>query len=116
VRRLASVALYLALSFDLARADNVEAEIAALIDAVRGSPCQFLRNGDPHSGAEAAEHIVAKYRHFKDEVASAEDFIDRAASRSLLSGRPYEIACPGQPVMKAADWLRAKLLELRGGD
>jgi hypothetical protein len=115
VRRLGpAIGLILAVSVGHARADSA-AEIAALIAAVRNSPCQFLRNGDPHGGAEAAEHIAAKYRHFEDEIASAEDFIDRAATRSILSGKPYEIACPGQPVVRAADWLRARLRELRGG-
>ncbi len=113
--RSALVALVLTLSAKSAVADSA-AEIAALIDAVRQSPCQFIRNGDPHGGAEAADHIAAKYRHFQDEIASAEDFIDRAASRSLLSGNPYEIACPGKPVMTAADWLRERLRMLRGRD
>lgn len=111
-RLVLPAALFLAFSAGCALADS-RAEIAALIDAVRVSPCQFLRNGDPHNGIEAADHIAAKYRHFEDEIASAEDFIDRAASRSLISGKPYEIACPGQPVVAAADWLRARLREWR---
>lgn len=110
--RLAMLVLLLTLSAKSACADSA-AEIAALIEAVRQSPCQFIRNGDPHGGAEAAEHIAAKYRYFQDEIASAEDFIDRAASRSALSGKPYEIACPGQPVVTAADWLRARLRDWR---
>lgn len=114
MKRVAAIAaLALALSIGPALADSA-AEIAALIDAVRRSPCQFLRNGDAYDGADAADHIAAKYRHLKDDIASAEDFIDRAASHSMLSGKPYEIACPGEPVVKAADWLHAKLKALRG--
>jgi hypothetical protein len=88
-------------------------EIAHLIDAVRHSPCQFLRNGEAYAGGEAADHIAMKYRSLKDEIATAEDFIARAASRSLQSGRPYQIACPGEPTVPASEWLLARLRDLR---
>jgi len=88
-------------------------EIAHLIDAVRHSPCLFLRNGEAYAGTEAADHIAMKYRSQKDEIATAEDFITRAASRSLQSGRPYQIACPGEAAVPASEWLQARLRELR---
>lgn len=92
---------------------RTKAEIDYLIERVRGSPCIFLRNGDPYDGAEAAAHIVDKYDYFRDEIKTAEDFIDRAASRSLLSGRPYQITCPGAATIHTRDWLRAALAAYR---
>jgi len=40
-----------------------------------------------HSGKEAAEHIRKKYAHFKDQIATAEDFIALSATKSELSGK-----------------------------
>lgn len=98
---------------ELTQEQNMRAEIAYLVDLVRGSPCLFLRNGDPYPGPEAADHIMEKYDYFRDEIKTAEDFIDRAASRSALSGRPYQVACPGAATIAARDWLRAALNDYR---
>ena len=42
------------------------------------------------------------------------EFIERAASKSSISGRAYQVRCPGQPVQPAASWFRTKLDALRG--
>jgi len=46
-------------------------------------------------------------------VDPAEQFIERAASQSSMSGKPYRIACPGQPEQTAAVWFGARLKALR---
>ena len=46
-------------------------------------------------------------------VDSAEQFIERAASQSSMSGKPYRIHCPGQPEQTAAAWFGARLQALR---
>ena len=89
--------------------DDVTAQIAHLIAFVRASPCGFIRNGTRHDGPQAAEHIREKYEYFRRRIHSTEDFIDLAATKSALSGRPYQVECPGQSVVSAADWLRAEL-------
>jgi hypothetical protein len=88
---------------------STQTEIAYLIDFVRGSDCIFLRNGDSYDGAAAAEHIVDKYDYLRDEIHTAEDFIERTATRSVLSGRAYQITCPDAAPVLAGDWLRAAL-------
>ena len=45
-----------------------------------------------------------KFDHFKDEIVTAEDFIDRCASRSEMTGKPY------QEILKAADARGATLI------
>lgn len=106
--RVVAIAAVLALLWgSAARADPLDDEIAHLIDFVRHSPCTFIRNGSAFTGGEAADHIQEKYEHFKSEIDTVEDFIDRAASKSILSGKPYEVRCDGKTIT-AADWIRAE--------
>jgi hypothetical protein len=37
-----------------------------------------------------------------------EDFIERAASKSILSGEPYRVRCADGKTVPAADWIRAE--------
>ena len=95
------------------RADtNAEAEIHALIRAVAESGCEFNRNGTRYSAQDAAEHLELKYSRGKRHVKSAEDFIQRLASQSSWSGKPYRMICEGE-TEPAGDWLSATLKQLR---
>ncbi len=58
----------------------------------------FMRNGDEHNAANAAKHMQAKFDHFKDEIVTAEDFIDGRASRSEMTGKPYQVKMPNGAV------------------
>lgn len=90
-------------------------EIAGLIGALDGSSCRFQRNGSWHDAPEARAHLQRKYDYLlkKDKVDTAEQFIERAASQSSMSGKPYRIACPGQAEQTAAVWFGARLKALR---
>lgn len=88
---------------------EVLGEIDYLIALIRTSPCVFIRNGEDYDGPAAADHIREKFDYFRDRIDTAEDFIARAASKSELSGRPYQVRCPGQETLAAADWLQAEL-------
>jgi len=94
---------------------QAQREIAQLIGSLDGSQCQFQRNGSWHDAAEARAHLQRKYDYLlrKDKVDTAEQFIERAASQSSMSGKPYRIACPGQPEQTAAVWFTARLAALR---
>ena len=98
-----------------APSDTARREIAGLIGALDGSSCRFQRNGSWHDAAEALAHLQRKYDYLlkKDKVDTAEQFIERAASQSSMSGKPYRIACPGQPEQTAAVWFGARLKALR---
>ena len=86
------------------------AVIEYLLDSVAASDLQFMRNGKAHTGTEAAEHMRRKYEHFEDRIQSADDFIDLAATKSMLSGKKYSVrAADGE--MATADWLRAVLAD-----
>jgi hypothetical protein len=92
-----------------ALAETTADEIAYLIDTIRHSSCTFIRNDKEYDAAAAADHITAKYQHFKPQIRTTEDFIDRAATKSEMTGEPYRLRCDGAPVMNAADWLRTTL-------
>ncbi len=98
-----------------APSDSARREIAGLIGALDGSNCRFQRNGSWHDATEARAHLQRKYDYLlkKDKVDTAEQFIERAASQSSMSGKPYRIACPGQPEQTAAVWFGARLKALR---
>jgi hypothetical protein len=89
------------------------AEVEHLIERLAGSDCEMVRNGKAHSGAEGANHVRNKYDHFRDEIDSTEAFIGMAATKSLMSGRPYEVRCPGQPPVPSAQWLLEELEDFR---
>ena len=112
MRALAITAALFLLAAPMAHADPLDDEIAYLIEFVRHSSCTFIRNGSEYSGGAAADHIQAKYDHFKDEIHTVDDFVARAASKSLMSGKPYTVRCDGK-TMPAADWIRAEAADYR---
>lgn len=91
-------------------------EIKGLMDALSASSCEFQRNGTWHGRDEARKHLQRKYEYLlkRNLADTAEQFIERAASKSSISGRAYQVRCPGQPVQSAATWFRTKLDALRG--
>ncbi|MBP3985039.1 DUF5329 domain-containing protein [Pseudoxanthomonas helianthi] len=91
-------------------------EIAGLMQALGASHCEFNRNGSWYDATQARAHLQRKcdYLLKKDLVDSAEQFIDRAASRSSFSGKAYRVRCPGRPEQDAAGWFRDQLQRLRG--
>lgn len=93
-------------------------EIAGLIEALGESGCEFQRNGRWYSAGEARDHLRRKFdwARRRGMHGTAEAFIDRAATRSSLSGRPYRVRCGAGGDAPAADWLRSALGRLRAAD
>jgi hypothetical protein len=93
---------------------KAKAEIAGLMDTLSGSGCRFQRNGSWHDAIEARAHLQRKYDYLlkKDKVDTAEQFIERAASRSSLSGRAYRVECGGSE-QDASIWFGRQLQRLR---
>jgi hypothetical protein len=86
--------------------------IEALIAAVESSDVAFIRNGVPHNAAAAAQHLRKKWSFAGGYDLTAEQFIERVASRSSITGRPYEVKSPDGTTLKAGTWLHEKLREL----
>ncbi|KAG1253594.1 hypothetical protein G6F68_011262 [Rhizopus microsporus] len=94
---------------------QAQREIAQLISSLDGSQCRFQRNGSWYAGSDARAHLQRKYDYLmkKDMVDSAAPILERAASQTSMSGKPYRIQCPGQPEQTAAAWFGARLQALR---
>jgi hypothetical protein len=87
-----------------------EQKIDALIHSVAVLPdAQFIRNGQAHDGKEAAEHMQMKRRYAGDRIKTASDFITCCASRSSVSGKPYQIRFANGETVDAEVFLRAEL-------
>lgn len=90
-------------------------EIDRLFDVLRGSGCEFQRNGRWHSAEQAAAHLQRKREYIANKglLTDSESLIELAASKSSLSGKPYRVKCPGRPVVESRAWFMRKLAELR---
>lgn len=108
------IPLFLSLTLSPAFADDqaMNTEIDFLLESVAGSDCTFIRNGDEHQAADARDHLQMKRRRGKRFFDSTEEFIERLASKSSWSGKPYRIRCGGEEV-NAGDWFTALLTEHR---
>lgn len=108
-----AAALTWALSSQLHAAESLDQTITYLLDSVAKSDATFIRNGDPHTPAEAMAHIKAKYEHFKGQIKSPEDFIRLSASKSLLSGKPYLVRTHDGKELRLDAWLLEALRKHR---
>jgi hypothetical protein len=95
------------------RADDLLNErISRLLLAIETSNCQFVRNGKTYTATDSIAHIRKKHRHFKDDIDSIDRFIELSASRSLISGRPYQVQCGSSEPELSSAWLSKKAIEL----
>lgn len=94
---------------------NTESEIEYLIEAIGNSGCEFIRNGKRHSARDAEEHIRMKYKRGRRYAPTTELFIERLASRSSMSKKPYLMQCGDEAPVESGVWLGARLAEYREG-
>lgn len=97
----------------LAAADVTETEVEYLVSTIGASNCTFIRNGKRHTAEAAEDHLRMKYRRGKRYAPTAEKFIERLASASSMTRKPYYIECPGTEAVPSGDWLKAHLDEYR---
>jgi len=96
-----------------ALAGDTATEIQYMLDAIGQSNCSFIRNGNVHAATEAESHLSMKYSRGQSWVSTAEQFIERIASKSSWSGKPYYIECPDADRQPAGDWLADRLASYR---
>ena len=92
-----------------------QTEINYLLGFVESSGCEFYRNGSWYDSKRAQAHLRDKYQMLaaSDQINTAEDFIEKAATKSSLSGRPYQIRCGGGEAVTSNQWLRDVLTRYR---
>ena len=111
--RISGLALLLAIAPALVRADEAATEINFLLAAIGQSKCVFIRNGKEYDAKDAEAHLRMKYSRGKRYAPTAEKFIERLASKSSMSRKPYYIECPGDEAMPTGDWLTGLLDDYR---
>ena len=97
---------------------GAKTEIAQLLAYVESSGCFFNRNGSWYEPPQAAAHLREKFRMLSmyGQIATAADFIDKAATASSVSGRAYEVRCGAAPVISSHQWLYEELARTRACD
>ncbi len=91
-------------------------EINYLLGLIEQSGCEFYRNGTWYDAQQAEAHLRGKFDVLaaSDQIKTAEDFVEKAASNSSISGRPYQIRCAGAAAMRTNQWFSAALTRFRG--
>ena len=85
-----------------------------LIDAVgKRVDATFIRNGSSYSAEDAATFLRKKFEAQGDELKSAEEFIDRIATKSSMSGEGYRVKLADGREMPSAQFLRDELQRLK---
>jgi hypothetical protein len=72
----------------------------------------FIRNDVEHDPREAADHLRLKWRAKADDIDTAVAFIDLLATRSSMTGRPYQIRLSTGETVPAGAYLHEKLREI----
>ena len=90
-------------------------EIDGLFSALLTSGCEFNRNGSWYSSQKASEHLHRKYDYLlkKGLVTTTESFIELAATKSSMSGKPYQVRCGNAQPVSSQSWFTNKLNVLR---
>ena len=70
---------------------------------------KFWRNGSSHSPKEAVDHLRMKWTKAGGSVKTAQDFIQKIASKSSVSGKAYEIEFADGKKTELKDFLYQKL-------
>jgi len=112
-----SIALLVLLAFapSLVRADQTATEIDYLLSTIGQSDCVFVRNGKEYDAQDAEAHLRMKYRRGKRYAPTTEKFIERLASMSSMSKKPYFIECGDEQRVPSGQWLTNLLSQYRTG-
>ena len=94
---------------------TARAEIDGLLSRLESSACEFNRNGTWHSAAEAKTHLLRKLKYLEDRdlVQDTEQFVERAAATSSITGQDYLVRCARGTPVSSRSWLLAQLRLLR---
>lgn len=89
-----------------------EARINAMLDGLaQKKDLVFVRNGDAHNCEEAVSHLRLKLGNTRNRIDTAEEFIDKVASSSSISGKPYLVKIPGKSDENAQPYLHKLITE-----
>lgn len=108
MQKLLIAAMALLLALPAAGDETMDREVQHLLQFVETSGCTFVRNGKGHDAADAADHLRLKYGRGGKYVNNADQFIERLASESSWTGKPYTVTCDGK-TRPSGEWLQEEL-------
>lgn len=73
---------------------------------------RLVRNGTEHDTDTAVSFLRGKLKHYGNDIKTAEEFIDRLASKSSTTGQLYWVKLPDGREIPAGDFLRIELVRL----
>jgi Family of unknown function (DUF5329) len=79
------------------------------------SDAQFVRNDSAYDAKTAAVFLRRKWKANDSEVKTAQDFVDKIATLSGTSGKPYVIRFKDGREVKSRDILLAELNKIEAG-
>jgi len=88
------------------------ARIECLIAHIEGlADVRFIRNGTAYDSKTAARFLRGKWHHHESDIQSTTDFIEKAASFSGTTGKPYTIRFKDGTEKPCGTYLRSVLKE-----
>ena len=90
---------------------EVDTEVTHLLATIRRSDCRYVRNGKEVSALNFYGYLLGKYKLYEGTVTSAEDFIEKVATKTM-TGEPYYAVIEGKKVALAVH-LREALAKYR---
>jgi hypothetical protein len=92
-----------------------QVEVEYLLNTIARSGCEFNRNGTWFDSQRASAHLRDKYNGLVAlrRFVSTLEFIEDAATKSSVTGRPYLIRCAGREPVPTNQWLREALERYR---
>ncbi len=90
-----------------------DTKIEALLTFIGAqASAKFIRNGSEYESATAVKFLRGKWERQRDAVKNARDFIDKIASRSSTTGKPYRIRLADGHEIDCAVFLSNRLAAL----
>ena len=91
---------------------NTGQEVQHLFTFIVESDCSFIRNNTEYTASEARDHMQKKYDYARRWIGNTEQFINRIASKSSMSGKRYQVRCQKQ-LLYSDNWLQQELQRYR---
>jgi len=88
-------------------------EIDHLLAYIKNSDVVFIRNGKEYPVADGLKHIQKKFNHFNDKIITSEDFIEKSATKSEISGSAYFVKFKDNSKIECSKWLLTELKKYR---
>jgi Family of unknown function (DUF5329) len=92
-------------------------KIEALIRHVESlADAKFIRNGVEYDAKTAGQFLRGKWKTQESNVKTVQDFIDKIATQSSTTGKPYLIKLKDGREVKSGEYLAAELKKLAAAD